>query len=137
MRITLLPFSAALLTAALLVVACEVELEGEPPEVSIGDVTWSDDQIEVEVTTNLPEGAILAWQVVEGDDLDLVDPVDVAGVTTVTDDGAASVVADVSGFTDDQALVEVSFARFAEQPAEVLQDYDVEQEASDESLVRR
>ncbi len=124
------------LTAALLVVACQVDAELEPPEVSLSDVTWTDDDIEIEVTTNLPDGAILSWQVVEGDDLGLLDAVDVAGVTTVTD-GTAAVTADVSGFTDDQALVEVSFARFAEQPAEVLQDYDVDQEASDESSVSR
>lgn len=124
------------LTAALLVVACQVDAELEPPEVSISDVTWTDDDIEIEVTTNLPDGAILSWQVVEGDDLGLLDAVDVAGVTTVTD-GTAAVTADASGFTDDQALVEVSFARFAEQPAEVLQDYDVDQEASNESSVSR
>lgn len=125
------------LTAALLVVtACEVDPEGEPPEVSITDVAWSEDDIEIEVTTNLPDGAILSWQVVEGDEVDLLDPVDVAGVTTVTD-GTAAVVADVSEFTEDQARVEVSFARFAEQPAEVLQDYDIDQEASDHASVSR
>lgn len=138
----------ALTVCLLLLAGCGGGGEADPPEVAIGDATWSDDEIAVEVETNLPEGAILSWDAIDGDDPDDLDAATANGETTV-EDGAATATADVAGFTEDSALVNVDFlAGYDEQPDDVQEAYgppfterdwpsDWKDDASDEVAVSR
>lgn len=124
------------LAAVLLLAGCG-GTDTAPPEVTISEASWSGDEITVTAGSNLPDGAILSWYVVEGDDWDDLDAVDLDGFATVTD-GTATASIDVADFTADQALVDVSFVPgYGEQPADVQDAYDPNQGAEDETSVSR
>lgn len=138
-----------LVAAALLLAGCGGGSDAvDAPEVTITEAAWSGDEVAIGADTNLPDGAILSWSVIEGDDPDDLDAADVGGFATVTD-GSATATADVAEFSDDTALVGVEFvANYSEQPAEVADAYgppftgrgwpaDWKQRAADETTVTR
>lgn len=118
------------------------------PEVAVTDAAWSGDEVTVTAETNLPDGAVLSWSVIEGDDPDDLDAADVGGFATVTD-GSAAATADVAEFSDNTALVDVAFvANYNGQPSDVAEAYgppftergwpaDWREHAADETTVTR
>lgn len=136
-----------LLLTLLLLAACGGN-EAEAPEVSITDATWSSDEIAIDADTNLPDGAILSWSVLDGDDWDDLDAADTSGFATV-EDGTATATADVANFTEDEALASIAFvANYDEQPEGIGEAYgppfsdhdwpaDWKERASDEQVVSR
>lgn len=126
----------AILAAGMLLAGCGGgDVDG--PDVSIADAAWSGDEIAITAGSNLPDGAILSWYVVEGDDWDDLDAADVDGFATVTA-GTATASVDVGEFTADEALIDVSFVPgYNEQPQQVQDSYDSNQGAGDETSVSR
>lgn len=120
--------------AGLLLAGCGTEVT-EPASVSIDDTVWDGDTVTIEVDTNLPDGTVLSWLVVEGDNWD--GDVNTSGFATV-DGGDATGLADVSGFDDGTALVEVAFLpSYSEQPDTVADMYEPNEGATDEGTVNR
>lgn len=95
----------------------------DAPEVSIDDVSWDGDTITAEVSSNLPDGAVLSWDAVAGGDYDDLDAEATSGLAEV-EQGAATVTADVGAFEDDTAVVDVGFLAIYEgQPDGVAEAY--------------
>lgn len=126
----------AVLMSTLLLVACGGGA-ADDPEVTISDVSWDSDTITVEADTNLPDGAVLSWYLVDGDDWDDIDAADVSGFADVSD-GQMEADPDVAAFGSDQALIQVSFVpRYDGQPDDVADTYEPNQGATDETEVAR
>lgn len=127
--------------AALAMTACGSATTGDDggdtggqPEMSVTAFWKATDTIEVDVATDLPDGARLTFWAVNHDRLDTDAPLDAAdtggdlgdgpqNVATVTD-GQAQMSLDVSHFEGDAAVVEVSFLpNFEGQPDAVADAY--------------
>lgn len=139
---------AAVIAGSLLLVAGCGSDDPAAPEVSISDTSWDGDTVTIEAATNLPNGAVLSWYVLDGGDWDDLDAADVNGFATV-EDGAAAAVAEVGNFTTNEALVDVGFVGgYDGQPPEVADAYgppytdrgwptDWKERSSDEATVTR
>ncbi len=124
-----------MLVAAAMLAGCGGEAEA--PEVSISDAAWSGGEILIEAEANLPDGAVLSWYVVEGDDWEDLDASDERGFATV-EAGTAQASADVADFEDGSALVEVAFVPgYSGQPQAVQDAYEASDGASAESALTR
>ena len=94
----------------------------EPVDIYVSG-SWQGNLITLDVTTTIPDGASFRWLIVEGDDWDDWDARDYMGEATV-DDGGFSKAINVADFTEDMALVELTFAPWATtQPQSIIDMY--------------
>lgn len=126
-----------MLAVGVVLAGCGGGPEAEAPKVSITGTSWSGDEIVFEADTNLPDGALVTWYVLEGDDWEDDDAADVKGFAAVSG-GTATASVDVAEFTSDEAIVDVAFVPgYREQPEDVQNTYEDNEGASDEASVAR
>ncbi len=114
----------AVVVAVVAVVVAVVVSSGSPDPVDIiVSSSWDGDSITVQVSTNVPDGAIFITSVLEGTDWDD----DHAGYDSdfvAVDGGGYSVVFNVADFAQDVATLSITFAPWAtNQPESISRLY--------------
>ena len=105
----IIPVVIAAITIIAVVAICAAP--PKPVDIYVSGL-WEGDLITVAVITNIPDGAVFQNYVLEGTDWDDYD----AGfhsVTTTVDGGGFTIIVNVADFTQDIALVSVTFAPWA------------------------
>lgn len=99
--------------AVIVIIVAVVIAPASPKPVDINIVgSWEGDLITVEVITNIPDGAVFQNSVLEGTDWDDLD----AGfhhVESTVDEGGFTFAVNVADFTQDTALISITFAPWA------------------------
>ena len=105
----IIPVVIAVITIIAVVVVCAAP--PEPVDIYVSG-SWEGDWITVDVITNIPDGAVFQNSVLEGTDWNDDD----AGfhlVAATVDRGGFTIIVNVADFTQDIALVSVTFAPWA------------------------
>lgn len=105
----IIPVVIAVIVIIAVVVVCTAS--PEPVDIYVSG-SWEGDLITVDVSTNIPDGAVFQNYVLEGTDWNDDD----AGfhlVDATVDKGGFSIIINVADFTQDVALVGVTFAPWA------------------------
>jgi len=99
--------------AVIVIIAVVVVLTARPAPVDINvSASWEGDLITVDVSTNIPDGAVFQNYVLEGTDWDDYDA-RFHNVAATVDGGGFTITVNVADFTQETALVSVTFAPWA------------------------